>query len=136
MTPSFLRWSSAPLLAAAERARFVAPALLLLGCTTPDTLKSQPPTIVLDTPTKMSVIRDCIFDRNKAISSAPYGENGWQLALEPHGGDFAEFYVLLVPNALGGTHVEARIAKMPWRSATFEEAVSPCIEHLPAFPGR
>jgi hypothetical protein len=105
----------------------------LSGCTTPDTLKSQPPTITFDTPAKLSVIRDCVFEKNKAISSAPLGDNGWQLALEPHGGDFAEFYVRLVPTAQGGTHFEARIAEMPWKSGTFEQAVRPCIENLPGY---
>lgn len=107
--------------------------MALAGCTAPETLQSQPPTIVFETSAKASVIRDCVFERNKAISSAPLGENGWQLALEPHGGDVAEFYVQLVPNAQGGTHVEARIAQMPWGSATFEQAVRPCIESLPDY---
>ena len=106
---------------------------LLSGCTAPDTLKGQPPTIAFDTSTSLAVIRDCVFEKNKAISSAPLGENGWQLALEPHGGDVAEFYVQLIPTAQGGTHVEARIAEMPWKSGTFEQAVRPCIENLPGY---
>lgn len=119
---------------AVGRSVSVATAIMLLaGCTSPEQLAQQPPSLSFDTPAPLSDVRDCITAKNIYLTLVPY-RDGWQFIQEEHGGDFAIFSLRLLP-APAGTHIELRLGKALGQ-ATLDQAVMPCLRDLPGFDPR